>query len=471
MPVDFGLLQTKQPVGGVVATLPMVPQTNSLDSLAGGIMSGLQQGQQIKASRQNMAVQQQQMDQSAQAFPLQQQERQQTNEMNQMKIDSAKTQQVDIAEQRKASQQSYQAYLDVVKKQDPVQWIKIQKDESEVKKNFVDAADKMEDTKGKGVNNYYSIAEAGGNMASTAVQNGKNPAEQEAIYQQQLQYLPDSLRAVYPKTLKGNEGLLIKIGTDAHLDLLEKSQNDPKNTTTNQKELRQIGILEKKAKETGGLTSIDRTELDGLKQAQAAKDQKLTVNPLDSKLAEVDTGRLKTYHDASDKAPDIAQKVQMAKAILQRPGMATKVGPTIDLSHLNQLSPDVQELGSLLNDLALTAKGLSGMPSNTFSEADRNFVAKIAGTTAFNIKSLNGTLDRMSELSKQAVIKTYNEEEKIRKQSGNYKEWKAQNPAPDLSAWEEKKQNKASTQFEEGKVYQDAGGNKAQYINGQWKEI
>lgn len=437
MAVNYGLL-TPQETAHNMQPLPQYPtQANPLNSLAGGIMSGVQEGQQVAKTRQDMQ-------QSKELFPIQKANAEAVSTQNQIAARAAAQGEQDAATMRAHNGDTEANYIKVLGKTvGPAAVFQYQKTKADAQKVISEIALINSNT---AVNSPQ--AQAGVSITLMQAVNAAQQAESQKPGDGQkvwdimgTQLPPDVQKALGEKGFnKFNSDTFAAfhtIGMDAAASM--KAAQENKNSTNSQRNAKRIANLEEKS----SLSSTETRELEILKannQAQNARG-----NPLDAKLAEVDAQRLSKYHEGSDAAPSIVSAVDKANEILSRPGMESKVGPIIDITKLNKLSPDVQELGSVVNQLALTAKAMNNMPSNTFSEADRNFVATIAGTTAFNIKSLKATLDRMKDLSKQAVENTYKQEEKIRKGSASYKQWKEQNPGPDLSPFESKKSESKSS--------------------------
>lgn len=437
MPINWGTLSGQNPVGGVVGNI--APRQSSLNSLAGGIMSGLQQGQQMQATAQEMQ-------QRAAMFPGQQQLQNQAVESGQMDLDAKKQMVQTAASLREAAQKGEQQYGQVLLKTDPVAFYAFQKGKADYQEALSKIALINAETKTKSADVIANSAVAFSRIADAAHQADQNkPGSGAQVYKLLGAQLDpgtqkEMIKAGLGEWNNNTNVILHSAGLNAMADLQAKQEK------TSQPEITKIQGERDKLQsrvDSGNATDAEKRNLDELNASIAAKGRGAAPNPLDAKLAETDAARVKAVQDVADKAPQVATRVDSALQILDRPGMESKVGPIIDITKLNQLSPDVQELGGVLNDLALTAKGLSGMPSNTFSEADRKFVQQIAGTTAFNIKSLRSTLNRMKNINmKQAVEQVYKMEDNIRKRSSGYKEWKDLNPGPDLTPFE----NKTSTQ-------------------------
>ncbi len=251
---NFDLLQSIQPPQ-VVGSLPAAPPQTGLDSLAGGLLQGLQAGQNMQAQRLGMDATRQQMDQSKQLFPgqlkgqeLANQGAQLSNQKAQLDIESA---QIDFSDKKaaRAKLQQMQAefsksYADGVKflmQKDPVSGIKMQQDFATMQESQAKAAASMADTRTKQQDALYNIQQGAGNLASTSAglatdqktgQIDWNKANQ--VYQQQLSGIKKQapqLAEVYPDKLdQGSYLSLMKIGHDAHMNQLQKEIDKAKAT-------------------------------------------------------------------------------------------------------------------------------------------------------------------------------------------------------------------------------------------------
>lgn len=437
---NFGLLQAIQPPQQI-ATLPSVAPRS--DNILGGIMQGLDQGQAMQARALQMEQTRQQMDQSRQLFPGQQQIQQQTIQQNQMMNQQKAQEMQDQADLRQAAQAGPDVYLNHLQKIDPNAAVQYQANQMQYqnailqnKSSTIDLNKKERDKADRD------------NAINVAVMNQVSQMPPQLADQEYQKYRADLIKKypdiVMPEKFDADSfASVMRTNQVMQAQVSEQATDKVATLTQLQKQRDNLETNRKQLKDTGRPTDeIDRkiSEVNQLINTHIKNTQTVDNQGADlaAKLNDVDIATLKTLHTASDSAPSIASATDKALEILDRPGMTQKIGPIIDITKINQLSPDVQELGSVLNQLALVAKAMNNMPSNTFSEADRNFVAKIAGTTSFNMSSLKSTLTRMNTLAKQATELTYKTEDKIRSRAPGYEEWKKTNPGPDLSPWESK---------------------------------
>lgn len=183
---------------------------------------------------------------------------------------------------------------------------------------------------------------------------------------------------------------------------------------------------------------VKRQEDAQKKADELAKEQRTRENQLPAKVAEKDAEYIAASRDNAKAASSMLDTLQTYKDQLNTiPSMemgpvAGRISPNID--------PKAQELESTANTLALQAKTLMGFPNSNFSDADRDFLAKIAGGITLKKEAAKGVADKLGDLAKRVVDKGNALEDyytKNNKVSGFEKEYSANkassNPVPEAT--------------------------------------
>jgi len=307
MAVNFGILAPIQPQQQIIQT-PQRP--SSLDSLSGGIMQGLLQGQQIQATRQNMAATKQSMDQQAALFPGQQQIQQQTIEGNQLNLDQAKQQKLDADQLRAAAAKGEQVYLDAIGKINPSAQQDYLLKKAQVQNTLAEAFAKTATGKGTELDNHAKATNIIGQAAEGALM-AKDPAQQQQIWAQSRSLLPPQMQKLVPQQFDQNFAMAATVlRYEGMADFASRSGKDDRTAT--QKDLQRIGALEQKEK-LGRISDAEVTELTGLKNKQAAVERGnvLPENKVQDKLLDLD---IKKVEKLSEDVMDTDNTLQQVKA-------------------------------------------------------------------------------------------------------------------------------------------------------------
>lgn len=202
----------------VVATLPQVPANNQLDSLAGGIMSGLGQASQLQTQKVQRDQIAQQMDQSKQLFPSQLQQSQQAAAAGQLELKDKADAQAYRIKVEKAADQGEAAYLSALRPSDAMAY---KTAKANYENTVADVAKKSAENKVQQIKNGYLIQDSIGAANSAALQF-QNPADQQKAYEQVRSTLPPDVQKVMsPQFDIKFAPIAVNVGTKAHAQYIE----------------------------------------------------------------------------------------------------------------------------------------------------------------------------------------------------------------------------------------------------------
>lgn len=499
MPVNFGQL-AGIPAPQVIATLPQQPN-NQADTLAGGLMSGLLQGQQMTDNATVGQLHKLQLGQAQQEVQDQQSLRGLTGDKYADQL--IKTGNADKALSYMNSQAVYQNTL------------------LQGKANFLDLSVKQQ-----------AIADRDNSIAVKVMDTvSQLPPEQAAAtyakYKTDVekQYpglkLPEKFDAdTFASVMRTHEVIQSQIQTQQTTEIatiaqaragLEKAQREKaiaqqRGQPTGNIDAEIAAYQDKlKPKSETGTPSDTKKRMDEynaetdpekkaiLKQGldKSITPTKLVTDPVDAELAKLSSGEVQRYAKESEDSDNMlatsqsfrqlnrnfksgfgsATKLQIAQAyeaITGKPLKDTAYGEALQSASMDFIMKRIQG----------TKGAISEKEMDAFSKASPGMRNSQAG----NEKILN-ILDatEMRKKEKADMARDYYETNRTMKGFG--KEWDAYvkaNPIIDPKTLEiinpkYKTQDTSATQpsgtYVEGKVYQDANGNKAKYVNGKWESI
>jgi hypothetical protein len=130
-----------------------------------------------------------------------------------------------------------------------------------------------------------------------------------------------------------------------------------------------------------------------------------TATPFEAEIAKKDAETLQKSRDA------ISQAIPMRNSLIAFKEAIQKVPSSMQGKFIGKIAPyisaDAQAAQAPANQVALLAKSLLGMPSNTFSEADRNFLVSATVGLTNEPKANKFIIDKLEKMLDQAV--RYNE--------------------------------------------------------------
>ncbi len=526
MAINYGLLQQIQPPK-VVGSIPVQPQQPVDGGLLSGAIQGLQAGQNMAAQRQGMAAQQQQMEQSKQLFPSELQRSQQAAESGAIDLQNKRTAQEDANVLRAAAAQSEDAWFEQLQKISPAQALEARKQKQEIQKTAqevitsqVQADLYRSQTKkteaevnklvmGEYNNTMYTI----GNLAQNALAQ-RSPEETQKYWQAGLQFMPEEYQKRLPPKLDPITGQnLVNIGRMSEANLIE-SQSD-KNTTSTQKDLRRIGQL-KQMQQNGQLTESQQIELKGLEDVQSSRargSQQMT--PGQKVSSEVSTDSLKKGQEEANASRNIIQNLNSLEALdkgdkIQSGSLANfKIGAAKGASavgslfgvNINPNTGDSEAFDSIAKNLQLDyqtkLKGATSdrdlatvgkaVPQLTNTKEGRQLMynwGKALATSKIQFENFRNEWAEQHNGSLSGADDAWNSflesGERVDSKTGKFnldsysrKQWKPfldeNYQAPKKS--EATQPNNQTSQFQEGKIYTDANGNRAKFVNGQFQEL
>ncbi len=423
--IGWDMLKPIQAPQGAIATAPASPLGGSaptgggLDSLAGGIQSGLMQGQQMGLNKQQGQIN----DQTIQA--------------NDIKLQGAKQDWADSQTLRAAAKQGEDAYIKEQMTIDPAKGQAYLLSKANVKFTLASAGLAEEQTKGAGLDNYTKAIQAAGQVVHAAM-GGKTPEMQQKIYSYGMSLLPEKTRALFPKQYDENTAVAVhtlamdNLATNAEI---EQAKKGPPGTVKLQDEVDRLTQNIETNKAKGVDTSrLEQRKAELQKQVDAS-GRGTSANPLDTELAKTDAGLVK---DAAELRTNMETfHVDAQAALKQIPNVPTfALGPIAKGIKLDKLNPEAQKLISPLNAMALQLKEYYKLGSGQgFTDADRDFLTEIAGNTGYYKYSLPTIVKRMDSIAGAARYNAWKKEAGIRKRSSTYDAWLAENPEP-AKTWE-----------------------------------
>jgi hypothetical protein len=268
MAINWGTLQGIAPPH-VSGSIPASPD-NRLNSLAGGIMSGILQGQQMQGNALQMKATQQAMDQQAALFPGQQQIQQQAIETGDMAIQAAKQGQLDGATVRAGAQKGEQSYLNALQQTGNMAGIQdylkakadVQSSLTQSTANLAAAKSSDAATQKIVVENQSKILQQKAAIYSMAAQiGGSDPKAVEDAYQKGKEQLPSEISKMMPAHYDQSYDLATH--TLANMDLAniadQENAKQPKTDLEKAQNLTEKATNEyQNALKTGDTTKIKR---------------------------------------------------------------------------------------------------------------------------------------------------------------------------------------------------------------------
>jgi hypothetical protein len=394
----------------VVAQLPVNNAPSNVDSLASGIMGGLAQGQQIAASRQNMAESQQRMEQDKQLFPSQLETSQNAASKSRMEVAAGMRTEAGIAAYQANSDKNREEALKAMEQADPVGAIKMSQDLETLKFNQAQAAKAMTENKKAQLELLPEMQVTASDLVSMSVHRATKPGPDgqpvtdwnmaNQIYQQALEPVrknqPDTL-SMFPEKLEPTTALnTIYIGQQAQAAIarknLGKDKTAPSDTTKRIQEINDTRVAAGK----DPLSAEETLDVQNKALSKSVEpSQKMVNNPYDTADAKSGGANMtkiderSVAYDQTDMAIAGAQK-----ALEKTPGAL--LNPITGLLGLAKLDKNAQVLVSNLNRLTLLAKTQYNMGSQGFTDADREFVKAING----DVSNYKGTLKELLEQTK-----------------------------------------------------------------------
>lgn len=386
MPIDFSLLNTKQPVGGVVATLPRQPDQTS--AFMSGLMSTLQQGSELQTQalqRQNL---QQNMDQSKQVFPYQ---------LNQEKIKSqAATDAYQAGQQQTAAfNQSWQTGMEYLQKNDPVGYLSAQKSLAETKDSLAKAADSMATTQTKTASIYANMASTGANLAIHSMEaETAKPGTGAQVYQQGLSYLPPDVAKLYPQDFSmGSYLTLTKLGMDATNQM--RDQQAMKGMTPLQKNMKARDDLQNKISQQTqqGQTPNPQDQKDlATYNSKLNTDKNLGSDAFTHQAAQAQFAQVKANASSAPQIEKLINDTSLIQTKLaQHPEIKNYIGPIAGLTKLGFENTDIQIIDKLLAGIPLIQKSatLGQSTGQRLFMSELQMMVKSSGSTKINPDALN----------------------------------------------------------------------------------
>lgn len=439
----------------VQGTIAASPASGGMNDLAGGIMQGMQQGQQMGLNAQQMKLNDQALDFNAKNNPLVLEQNQQKVETGRMDQQERQQKMAAIEAFKANSDQGYQKAAEAMTKIDPAGGIKMQQDLQDLQFKQGQAAEQMAKGRKEQLSTLHEIQITGGEMAATATSMATDPQtgqvdwnKANAAYKQMMEPLiktaPD-IASLYPPTLdQGSAMNLQKIGADAMYNKVqyELAKNPgtsaPSDTTKRIGEINQSRIAAGQAP----LTPKERAAIQEKALDKSIAPTQMFEDPVDKVIAERKTAGVKEYAEAAKDSDSIISLAETFRAANKN--YKTGYGSEVKLK-LQQIYetvtgeklPDTasgEALQSLSMDFVMkriagTKGAISEKEMSAFQKASPGFVNSEAGNEAI-LNMLVVTELRKKERS--AMADEYLE--KNRTMKGFDAEWKKyidENPALD----------------------------------------
>lgn len=484
MPIDFSLL-TPQPAPrqGVVGTIaPQPGRPNGLDQLAGGLLEGAKVGTSIAATRQGMAATQQSMDQSAQLFPSQLKEAEDKAATADSVLQQTQATTKSAKDVSDAFHSNWEDGMKQMAKSDPAGYLNLQGTIAKTQESLQATANAAADGKQKSLNMYNQFAMTGYTVAQNAAAAEKSqPGSGEQVYQQQLKMLGPTLSSQLPPHFDSNTfHTLTYVGATAHLDQMKAQEN--KDATPEMKNAQAVGTLQSKV-QNKTITPVEQKTLDSLQsqindktnkgKGDKSADDKYQ-DALASGLAQADAKAVTTASTTRGTLTHLLSDSSDGSAILAKvpPGYT---GPIVDWLKANKMDTDVQKLQKITSEIPFLVKSTVGITNGMrFTQGELEQLNRASGDTKINRDALQWVLDRTSTKATEGIHDNWKAENDIRSRGSSdaYKAWVKTNPEPvkDIS----KDNSYKKVDFQQGKVYTDANGNKATYTGDSknpWQEV
>lgn len=440
MAIDFSLLQPQPtPHQGVVAQSGPSP----LESLGAGLMTGAKTITDIRAARQNMAVQQQQMDQNKQLFPSVLQKSQNDAESSTLDLQQKKSNIKSVQEVSDAFHKNWDAGMAQMAKSDPGGYVKLQGDIATTQKTLQDTANLATTNKKDALGMYNDFAAKGYSLAqASANAEHQQPGSGDVVYQQGLKMLGSTVAAQLPPHFDANTfHTLTYIGADSKLQQMKDAEG--KNATPEMKNAQAIGDLQDKAQnktitpaEQGKLDSLQMQINGKINKDKGGKDpDEIYQTSLSEGLGKADAKTVTTAQTTRGTMTHLLADTQDASNILTKipPGYT---GPIVDYLKANKMDTEVQEMQKITAEIPFLTKSLVGISNGMrFTQGELEQLNRASGSTAINREALQWVIDRTSTKSIEGIHNNWEVESNIRKNGGKeaYSRWLETNPEPSKS--------------------------------------
>lgn len=361
MAIQWNQLTSIQPPS-VIAQLPATPPSDGLNSLAGGIMQGLQQGSAIQTQGVMRDQARQQMEQNAKLFPSQLANQEAITKHNQTIVQQDLRSESGIAAYRQNVSKSYDDAIKAMGAIDPVGAVKMQQEQADLQKKQADAASAMSDSRTKQTALLPQLQITVSNLVSDSInlstqedpKTGQpvtdwNKANQ--VYQQKLEPVrkttPDLLPAFPEKLDQGSAINVMSSGQMAHAEIAAQGlAKNPKDNSTpdmkNSKRLAELDVKEKK----GTITEEEAAEKSRLEATTVNKESSPQLAKVQSLVDDLQSQYDKLKDKSTPGARRILQKLQEAKAAVAKetnPGLiqgaVNKVADFVGLGESSPASP------------------------------------------------------------------------------------------------------------------------------------
>lgn len=179
------------------------------------------------------------------------------------------------------------------------------------------------------------------------------------------------------------------------VQLLQQA-NPLKTMTKEQQDLMAAGIDPNSAQ---GRQILQQQILGNLPQTKLQNEiQQQKMGVITREQAQADAKQLESSRTAADSALQVRNTLQNMKQISDQ--MSTfQTGRFLGPVATYLGAPLNQQMEQASNLLTVQAKNLLGFPNSGFSDADRDFLNKIAGGASLSKSNINATIDRMSKLT------------------------------------------------------------------------
>lgn len=495
MPINWNILGGLNP--NTTQTVATQQAPSGLDSLAGGVMQGVQAGQQIQLNNQQAQSNAINLQQAKQVQADQQQLRGAQNEDQYLAALKSQGQYEKAIQYQTAKQNYADSVLNGKKSAQDLTRGEVELAEVKLHAGSALAA-QVESLPPEQRAGYWAKAseQLNKNYPSLKLPKDYDQSTSLAMIQtamplvNQLQSNPYVQSLAYPDQARG--------GMKSAVSNLMSDKNQP-TTVKLQNSINQLTAQISAGKANGQDTSrLEQQQSELQKQIDAAGAPKV-VNPYDSELAKKDADSAGTARSTRDTITHLMSDATDAKSKLtQIPNF--KLGPIVDVLKTNRFDTNVQEVQKLLAEMPFLNKSLVGISQGMkFTQGELDQLNKITGSTASNKGALQWIMDRTLVKGTAENHNLWEREKSVRSNGSTslYNKWLAENPEPpkelndpsniylhpELIGKKANAGNQAQTAapvnntgstnngFQEGKIYQDANGNKAKFINGKWEAI
>lgn len=455
--VNYGILnQVKYPEPRVVAsgtsTKSSAGAGSSLSSLAGGIVSGMKAGAEIKVSNAAVAMSNENLKEKQAAFPDQLHMLHNSRVQSDMNLAGAQQSAQDQADLRAAALKGPDAYANKLQQISPAAYQDYRLKMLDNQKKFSDISKTDADTAKEEASNYTGAINIAGQVVRAAAA-GKTPQQQQQIYQFGLSQLPKKIQSVMPPQYDAQSGMAIsRLSYENQMENMatkiegENKSNLLKNQTMRDVVQSRIDNINKQgpAADPMSLQQLTQTR-DELNRAVAidpeltGKDKKDKIDPNSTEaltnkaIGNNDQATLKNVENTKAPLKTFATDVSNVESILNRIPKGF-VGKLQDLTKVNINNTDIQILQHHFSSMGYLAKNvMANMTAGMrLTNTELGQLNNIVGGTSVNWDTNKAIMNDMKGKLLEKAHDNWKDADSIYSKGDQsvYGAWRERNPEP-----------------------------------------